>query len=211
LNVKACTVESQSRDTLLTLYIGRKHYQRPQDASSQPYRFVVQARESGSLSVTLSAPEGLFGTTAHRIQLEADGVEGRTVVDFRLSYVQSAASQLVTALYLGTLGWNKVGFSRGDANPGSPPVYVKGFRGMLERTIMRYYLALEAFLNTRSMPVTHRFETCINAVYDLMEQYPVQLHEMEKAEYLDAKRRERENQLRLQQTLDTTGPRPIDR
>ena len=43
-----------------------------------------------------------------------------------------------------------------------------------------------------------------------MEQYPRQLHEMEKAEYLDAKRRERENQLRLQQKLDAAGLRPKD-
>ncbi len=60
-------------------------------------------------------------------------------------------------------------------------------------------------------PGGRRFEACINAVYDLMEQYPVQLHDMEKAEYLDAKRRERENQLRLQQKLGATGPRANDR
>jgi hypothetical protein len=41
----------------------------------------------------------------------------------------------------------------------------------------------------------------------MMERYPTQLHDMEKAEYLDVKRRERENQLRLQQTLDAAVPR----
>jgi hypothetical protein len=76
---------------------------------------------------------------------------------------------------------------------------------------MRYYLAFEAFLDMQPVPATHRFEACINAVYDLMEQYPRQLHEMEKAEYLDAKRRERENQLRLQQRLDAAGLRSDNR
>jgi len=37
-----------------------------------------------------------------------------------------------------------------------------------------------------------------------MERYPLQLDDLERAEYLDAKRREHENQLRLQQEL--AGP-----
>jgi hypothetical protein len=117
----------------------------------------------------------------------------------------------MTAIYLTTVGRNKVGFSREDAGPATSPRYVKGFRGLVERNVMRYYLAFEAFLDMESVPVSHRFEACIDAVYDLMEQYPAQLHEMEKAEYLDAKRRERENQLRLQQKLDAAGLRPNDR
>jgi hypothetical protein len=41
-----------------------------------------------------------------------------------------------------------------------------------------------------------------------MERYPAQLHEMEKPEYLDVKRRERENQIRLQQKLGPVNTRP---
>lgn len=211
LNVKACTFQMQSHETLLTLYVGRKYYQSPEAASSQSYQFAVRTGEPGSLSVALSAPQGLFGTTAHRLQLEAVGVEGRTVVALRSSYVSSVVTRLATALYLATVGRNRVGFSREDAAPAGSPRYVKGFRGLVERNAMRYYLAFEAFLDMQSIPATHRFEACINAVYDLMEQYPTQLHDMGKAEYLDAKRRERENQLRLQQTLDAAGLRPKDR
>lgn len=211
MNVKACTFQMQSYDTLLTLYIGRRYYQSPEDASSQPYQFAVHTGEPGSLSVALSAPQGLFGTTAHRLQLEATGMEGRTVVVLRSSYVPSVVTRLMTAIYLATVGRNKVGFSREDAGPPASPRYVKGFRGLVERNAMRYYLAFEAFLDMQSVPVIHRFEACINAVYDLMEQYPAQLHEMGKAEYLDAKRRERENQLRLQQKLDAAGLRSNNR
>ncbi len=211
LNVKACTFQIQSHDTLLTLYIGRRYYQNPEDASSQSYQFVVRTGEPGSLSVALSAPEGLFGSTAHQFQLEAAGVEGRTVVALRSSYVPSIVTRVMTAIYLATVGRNRIGFSREDAGPAASPRYVKGFRGLVERSAMRYYLAFDAFLDTRSVPVAHRFEACINAVYDLMEQYPAQLHDMGKAEYLDAKRRERENQLRLQQKLDAGGPRSTDR
>jgi hypothetical protein len=210
-NVKACTFQPQSHDTLLTLYVGRKYYQSPQDASSQPYQFAVHTGETGSLSVALSAPKGLFGTTAHRLQLEAAGIDGRTVVALRSSYVPSLLTRLMTAIYLATVGRNKVGFSREDAGPAESPQYVKGFRGLVERNAMRYYLAFEAYLDMQSTPAAQRFEAYINAAYDLMERYPRQLHEMEKAEYVDAKRRERENQLQLQQTLDIVGLRPNDR
>ena len=211
VTVKACTHQIQGQETLLTLYIGRKQYQRPQEAASQPYQFMVQGAEPGTLSVYMSALKGLFGTTAHRFQLEAAGVEGRTVIAMHTSYVQGAAAKLATAIYLATAGRNKVGFSREGAAPGGPPEYVKGLRGMVERNIMRYYLALEAFLDTQTVPAPHRFEARINMAYELMERYPLQLHDLEKAEYLDAKRREREHQLRLQQnpsgaTLPWNGP-----
>jgi hypothetical protein len=208
VTVKACTYQGQAQDALLTLYIGWKYYQEPREASSQPYHYAVQATEPGTVSVVLSALKGLFGTTAHRFQLDVAGVQGRTVVVLRSSYVQSAASKLATAIYLATLGRDKVGFSHEDAGPGVPPGYVKGLRGMVERNIMRYYLGLEAFLDTETVPAPHRWEARINAAYDLMERYPLQLHDLERAEYLDAKRREHENQIRLQQKLAGPTPHP---
>jgi len=204
MNVKACTFQTQSQETRLTLYVGRKYYQSPQEASPQSYLFVVRADKQGLLSVALSAPQGLFGTRSHHLQVEAAGIEGRTVVALRSSYVQSLLTRVLTAVYLNTAGRNKVGFSREDTDSSASPRYVRGFRGLVERNAMRYYLAFEAFLDMQFVPVTQRFEACVNAVYDLMEKYPRQLHEMEKEEYLDAKRRERENQLRLQQELDAT-------
>ena len=207
-NVKACTFQTESHETLLTLYIGRRYYQSPEDASSQSYHFAVHTEEPGFLSVVLSAPKGVFGSSSHRIQLDAVGMDGRTVVALRSSYVPSVVTRVMTAIYLATVGRNRVGFSLEDAGPAASARYVKGFRGLVERNAMHHYLAFEAFLDMQSIPAAHRFETSINAVYDLMEQYPTQLHDMEKAEYLDAKRRERENTLRLQRKLETAGLRP---
>jgi len=208
LNVvmKACTYQMQAQETLLTFYIGRKFYQRPQEAAVQPYQFVALTEDPATLSVQLSALKGLYGTRAHRFQLHAAGVEGRTVIAMHTSYVQGAAAKLATAIYLATLGRDKVGFSREVTAPGGALQYVKGLRGMVERNIMRYYLAIEAFLDTQNMPITHRFEARINMAYELMERYPLQLHDLEKPEYLDAKRREREDQLRLQQNLSGATP-----
>lgn len=206
VTVKACTHQQQAQDVLLTLFFGWKHYQEPRDASSQPYRYALQAGEPGAVSVVLGALKGLFGTAAHRMELDAAGVEGRTVLVLRSFYVQTAASKMATTIYLATLGRDKVGFSREDAGPGLRPGYVKGLRGMVERGVMRYYLALEAFLGTEMVPAARRLEARINAAYDLMERYPLQLHDLERAEFLDAKQREHENQLRLQQKLTGAPP-----
>lgn len=210
VSVKACTYQHQAQEVLLTLYFGWKRYQEPRDASSQPYQYAVQTGEAGVVSVDLIALKGLFGTTAHRFELDAAAVDGRTVLALRSFYVPTAASKLATTLYLATLGRNKVGFSQEDAGPGLRPGYVKGLRGMVERNIMRYYLALEAFLGTETVPVPRRWEARINAAYDLMERYPLQLHDLDRAEFLDAKRRERENQLQLQQKL-TGAPPPANK
>ena len=210
-NVKGCTFQRQVRETLLTFYIGRRAYQSPEDASPQGYSFAVDTGEPGYLSVTLSAPRGIFGTTDHRFLLEAAGAESWTVVTLRSSYVSSVTTRALTAVYLATAGRNKVGFSREDRGADGPPQYVKGLRGLIERNAMRYYLAFEAFLDLQSVPVSQRFEAGTIAVYDSMERYPTQLHELERAEYLEAKRRERENQLRLQQDLPAAGPYPTVR
>ena len=207
MNVKACTFQIRSYGTSLTLYVGRKYYQEPQAASPQSYLFSVQVDEPNFLSVVLSAEQGIFGTTAHRLQLEATGVDGKTVVALRSSYVPSVLTRLATSIYLVTAGRNKVGFSLEDGATDGRPRRVKGFRGLIERNVMRYYLAFEAFLDFQSIPLPYRLEACLNAVYDMLEQYPTQLHELEKAEFLDTKRREHENQLRLQRQLDTASTR----
>ena len=200
--VKACTVQPMPPDPLLTLFIGRKHYQEPHEATAQPYRLALRTAEPGRMAIHLSAKKGLYGTTAHRFQLEASAVEGRTVIDLSTSYTQGAAAKLATAVYLATLGRHKIGFSREATGPDGPPQPVKGIRGMVERSVMRHHLALHAFLDTRPLPPPHRFETCLQTFYALLERYPLQLHDLEREEYLSAKRRERENSLRLQAGAD---------
>jgi len=206
LNIKACTVQGDEAEPLITLYIGGKGYLAPESALQQPYHFRVRARRSEYVAASLSALQGLMGTRAHQMDFEAAGVAGKTVVALRSSYEQSAASKLVTAIYLATVGRDKVGFSREPIGSDGHAGLVKGAQGIIERNLMRYYLVLLAFVETRAVPVAHRFEARLNAFYDLMERYPAQLHEMGKVEYLDVKRRERQNQIRLQQTMGPARP-----
>jgi len=188
-NIKTCTFRREAQETLLTLYIGSKSYRAPESATVQVYRFLVRARQPEYAAISLTAPQGLLGTTAHRFEFEAGSVAGKTVVGLSSSFEPSMLSKLLTGIYLSTLGRDKIGFSREATEAGVPGGYVRGVKGMIERNAMRYYLALKAFLDAARL------------AYDLMDLYPAQLRQMDKAEYLDIKLREYQNQIRLQQKL----------
>jgi len=204
-NIKTCTFRREAQETLLTLYIGSKSYRAPESATEQVYRFLVRARHPEYVAISLTAPRGLLGTTAHRFEFEAGSVAGKTVVALSSSFEPSMLSKLLTGIYLSTLGRNRIGFSREATEAGVPAGYVRGVKGMIERNVMRYYLALKAFLDTSDQPADRQFEARASLAYDLMNLYPAQLRQMEKAEYLDIKSREHQNQLRLQQMLAFAG------
>ena len=69
-------------------------------------------------------------------------------------------------------------------------MYVGGVRGVVERNTMRYYLALEAYLDTLDAPAAGRVEKRLRAFHAGLERYPRQAHELELAEYLEIKRRD---------------------
>ena len=205
-NIKTCTFQAESQEARLTLYIGTRNYRSPEAATKQAYRFLVRTHQPRYAAISLSASEGLLGTKAHQFEFEAGGVANETVVALRSSYEPSALSRLVTAVYLATVGRDKIGFSRQRNGDGTDAGYVRGVQGMIERSVMRYFFALKAFLDSQRLPLDRQFEARLNTLYDLMELYPAQLRQMEKAEYLDIKRRERQNQLRLQRTIGPTRP-----
>lgn len=207
-NIKTCTFRREEQETLLTLYIGSKSYRAPESATEQVYRFLVRARQPEYAAISLTAPQGMLGTTAHRFEFEAGSVAGKTVVALSSSFEPSMVSKLLTGIYLNTLGRAKIGFSREDAGAAGQLVYVRGVKGMVERNAMRYYLALKAFLDTSNLPAGRQFEARASLAYDLMDLYPAQLRQMDKAEYLDIKFREHQNQLRLQQKLALAGSHP---
>jgi hypothetical protein len=84
--------------------------------------------------------------------------------------------------YLGTLGSDKVGFT-----PKGASGYVGGVRGVVERNTMRYYLAIDAFLDA---PRPEQLDRRLAAWFDATERYARQLHETERSEYLEMKRSE---------------------
>jgi hypothetical protein len=91
-------------------------------------------------------------------------------------------------LYLSTTGAAKVGFS--TVSEGGQEQLVKGMRGVMERNTMRYFLAIEADLDSLAAPPAQQLEARLNAWYEMSEKYRRQLWEMGRKEYLDMKRAE---------------------
>ncbi len=197
-NVKACTFEHREDAATLTLYIARR-FDDPLPRTTQlRYRFEVQKDEAGRVLIVLSAPRGPHGTRDYRFELDLRPADdGRTELLFHSSFRPSLRSRLATRAYLGGAGRDKAGFSVERYRDGEP-VYVGGVQGVIERNAMRHFLALEAFLETLHLPEHERFEASLRAWFEATERYPEQLYEMEKEEYLVAKRRERQRQEEMQ-------------
>ena len=206
LNVKACVHQENAGQRSLTLYMGRKFYQTPEKASPLQYSFQTSASTPDYFAQTLFAPDGPLGTGDYRIALQAIPVPGGTLIHILSAYRSSTTSRLATTIYLSTLGNGKIGFSSDGVDGNGQSRYVEGVRGAIERNAIRHYLALQALLETWTLPATDRFEASLKRWFALTERYHPQLHEMEQDDYLDAKRREHFNQQRLQDAQSVQYP-----
>lgn len=199
-NIKACTYAPRTGGEVLTLYSGRKYYESPEDSFKMAYRFEILRQDDAQLSLRLSADQGPAGTHDYRIELDALQVEEGTLLHIQSSYKPSMLSSLLTSTYLATLGRDKVGFSHIEQN--GETQLVQGIRGVIERNVMRYQLAVAVFLSTQNLPAPSRREAQMARWFKQNDSYPHQLHEMTKIEYLNSKRREWLDQQRLQEALN---------
>ncbi len=206
-NVKACTYRELTGAWLLTFYLGRKAYQPPEDARQVISRFRNVDHQQGYLDIILNADEGPFGTKGHRMRCEALPLDGgRTFVHVSYAYSDSAALRLAAKAYFATLGRGKVGFTVTGTDRNGKPVYIGGPRGAIERSAVRYYFAIQSFMNTVKYPEESRFNMRISEWYDLTTRFRRQLFDLEKQEYLALKTREHKNQVTLQRRIGTAFP-----
>lgn len=98
-------------------------------------------------------------------------------------------AKLATNLYLDTVGSGKEGFTITGKKPDGKPKYVSGMRGAIERNTMRYYLAIEAYLGSLSLPPAQQQEYRLTNWFAATERYP-QLYEITRQQYLSMKRDE---------------------
>jgi hypothetical protein len=199
LNVKYCHPVSSDGHTVLSVAIGRKHQQLLVSTSRVEFDYSVAASRPGYLDVELNASEGPLGTGNYRIRLEAVGLEkARSFLHLQYSYTYESAARAAMRTYLATTGRGKVGFTvTGDSN-GAGLQFIGGVRGAIERNSMRYFLAVDAYLSTLSVPAAGRFEKSIERWFDATERYPRQLHEIDRDTYLEIKRSEYQRQQTLQ-------------
>ena len=189
LNVKRCRVNSGGKS--LNLSVGRKFDQPIEDAYQLDFSYRVASASADYLQVQLTAAEGPLSTRNYRIQVEAVPVDGkRSVVHMSYAYGYGFAARMAMQTYLATMGSSKVGFTILEHKADGKPVYQGGVLGLLERNTMRYYLAIDAYLNALPAPPAEQVERRIRDWYASTERYAPQLHEMDQADYLDMKRKE---------------------
>lgn len=191
LNTKLCRAEDGDGDGALTLRIGKKVQQDVGDAYPLAFTYHVEAATPDYLAILLKAAEGPLNTRDYRIRLEAVPLaDGRTFLHLTYSCTYGTVGRLAMKAYLATLAREKIGFTvTGRAADGALE-YVHGMRGVVERNTMRYYLAIDAYLDSLALPPGQRFERRIQAWFGATEQYSRQLHEIDRNDYLQMKRAE---------------------
>ncbi len=193
LNVKRCRPGANGRS--IALNVGRKFDQPLEDSYELEFDWRLGASTAEYLSVQLSAEEGPLSTRNYRIQVEAVPIDARhSMIHMSYAYGYGFAARMAMQTYLSTLGRNKVGFSITGRNAEGKPIFIGGVLGLLERNTMRYYLAIDAYLNSYALPPTEQFEKRIREWYGSTERYAPQLHEMEQNDYLEMKRKEMKRQ-----------------
>jgi len=172
-NTKACRANGDR----LGVRIGRKYNQPVDQAYRLDFGFSNVAASSSYLESRLSAGQGPFGTRDYRITVQAVPLDGdRTFMHMSYAYGFGGIGRFAMHTYLATTGASKVGFT------------TDGMRGAVERNAMRYYLAIDAYLDTMDTPQAQRVEKRINEWFSATERYPRQLHEMDRHTYVTMKR-----------------------
>ncbi|MDQ7788242.1 MAG: hypothetical protein RDU01_11625 [Thermodesulfovibrionales bacterium] len=201
-NVKACTYRERPGDWLLTFYVGRKFYQPPEDTRKVIYHYRNVDQQQGYLDIILSADAGPFGTKDHRMMFEALPLDGgRTFVHVSYAYTDSIALRLAGKAYFAILGRGKVGFTVTGTDRNGKPVYIGGPRGAIERNAVRYYFAIQSFMNTLRYPEKILFSMRTSEWYDLTARYRKQFFDLDKKDYLTFKTKEHKNQMILQRSI----------
>jgi hypothetical protein len=191
LNVKQCR---GGAGRTLDLVVGHKHDQAFATAYRLRFTYEVADARPDYLRVVLHAAQGPLGTHGYRIVLEGAALDARrSFLHLSYAYGYGGVAHLAMQAYLATVGRDKVGFSIVGRQADGGPSYISGTRGVVERNTMRYYLAIEAYLGALALPAEQQLEKRLAAWHAGVEGYPRQLHDLERGEYLELKRRQVHN------------------
>lgn len=195
-NIKYCQADITKSSRIILAYVGRKFEQPLEQASPVCLTFHAENGVPDHFRVVLNAESGPFNTHNYRIMLESIPLErGQTFIRLSYSYETSMMAKLAMKIYLGTLGSGKVGFTVVGRDADGRPIYTENIRGVMERNAMRYYLAMEAYLDALSLPPAQQLEARLQNWFAATERYALQLHEMDRGEYLAMKHREYARQI----------------
>ena len=202
VNTKYCRASTSSNGPILNMYVGKKVDQELVDAYHLKFNYHAKATTKEYFQVDLNAEGGPLGTKNYQIVLEAVAInEKQTFMHLTYGYGYGLASRIAMKTYLNTVGSGKVGFSKIEAaDTGKPSShglaeqYIGGVRGLVERNTMRYYLAIDSYLNALNTTPDKRFEQRLTNWFTATELYPIQLHELNLQDYVQMKHREYDRQ-----------------
>lgn len=188
INTKYCHADKAASGTVLKLNIGKKTPEELENVPQVEFRFKPVSATSEYLDIVLDAKNGPLGTSNYRIRLEAVALpNAKTFLHLSYAYDTSFSGRLAMQTYLGTVGSGKVGFTVVGKQEAGQPDYIDGVRAMVERNTMRFYLAIDSYL---AFPDEAQLEKRLQGWFMATERYSLQLHEMDRSEYLVMKRAE---------------------
>ena len=194
LNTKYCRASGPAGHETLKVSIGKKTPQALGDASTLSFQFKLAETTQNFMAVNLMSRDGPMGTTDYRMALQMAALPGgKTFVHLSYAYSYGLAGKLAMQSYLSTVGRSKVGFTEVAQKDGRNEL-VGGMRGTVERNTMRYYLAMEALMVSLREPASEQLGKRLDYWFTATEQYPEQLHEIERASYMSMKRAEVQRQ-----------------
>jgi len=200
LNVKSCVITEINPVTRMKFYVAGKHYTPPLASYRIHAVFRLVDRTSEKIRIRLESEEDSAGKTGYDVDLVAIPLEGQTLLYLKSRYAPGRVTRMATNTYVNVFAHDKPGFTE-IQKPGGEKKLITGFPAVIERSSVRAYLALKAYMINFHLPPAKRFEACLGTWYDLNRPYKKQLYELERDEYLQIKRREHQNQLRIQKKV----------
>lgn len=191
INTKYCRALVAPSGTTLHVHIGKKTPEALSVAPRFDFSYRLASLNPDYLDIVLKAKDGPLGTSDYRIELEAVALpNGQTFLHLTYSYAVNFAGRLALRTYLATVASAKVGFTVVGQRSDGQAEYIGGMRGLLERNTMRYYLAIDTYLDAAGAAPPVQLEQRLQAWFTATERYPRQLHEIDRAAYLEMKRAE---------------------
>ena len=177
VNIKRC--EAAGGESLAA-FIARKPRDSVESAHRVDFRFEPVKASADYLGVALNARSGPMGTRDYSILVQAAPLDSqRTFLHLSYAYTLGTMARFAMDAYLAGAGRDKRGFSVDG-----------GERGVVERSAMRHYLAIEAYLASLAAPPAARLDTRLRDWYSAIARYPQLRERVGPDEYLEMKRRE---------------------
>ena len=176
VNVKRCSAS----EGLLTAMVTRK----PRDSVDEAHRvelgFEPAVARGDYLGVAMKAADGPLGTRDYELRFEATPLGSKTTfVHMSYAYHLGFMARRAMDAYLAGSGRERRGFSVDG-----------GERGVVERGAMRYYLSIEAFLDSLAAPAGERLEKRLHDWYAAISRYPQLQEHVGRDEYVEMKLKE---------------------